>query len=83
MAFAAKGQAVGIVPVGTELCLQVGVVVLQDEVVVRPVPGSAVQEGGEQLPLLVVGGNGAVYQGIDGPAQAGMAFSSSTEAPKI
>ena len=52
-AFAAKGQAVGIVPVGTELCLQVGVVVLQDEVVVRPVPGSAVQEGGEQLPLLV------------------------------
>ena len=36
---------------------------------VRLMPGSTVQQSMEQAPLLIVGRNSAVHQGVDGPAQ--------------
>ena len=52
-ALSAEGQTVGIVPVGTELCLQIAVILPQEEVVVGLVPGGAVQQGMEQLSLVI------------------------------
>ena len=52
-ALAAEGNAVGIVPVGLELGVEVGSVVQQQEVMVGLMPVGAVQQRMEQLLSLI------------------------------
>ena len=69
---AAEGHAVGVIAVDLQLLVEVGSVVQQQVVVVSLVPVGAVQQSVEQVTLAVIGGHGAVHQGVDGTAQVGI-----------
>ena len=70
-ALAAEGHAVGIVPVGAELGIQIGFVVQQQPVLVGVF--APVQQRVEQVAQAIIGRHSAIHQRVDSPAEIGIA----------